>query len=610
MNCRQCGAPLAPDDLVCGVCGTIADTLSVAQPTLSSQPTVAARPVTSSRPGAAPRPAAAPRSTAQPQSAKHFPLATVLIILFACSFVGLIALGALGGVWAGLQDRQADEQARAEKYYQEGIANRAAGKLLLAKADFEYVLKLNPIYPGAREQLTLLQDLLTVRPTPTFVAEVNVAAQLYQAGLDAYEKREWLKAIQILAQLRAINPTYEQAGVAQTIYNAALTYGQDLLQDNRLEEGLTYLEQAAYIKPLPAEAETAAQYARLYITARDYWNVNWQKAIESFGELYQVAPGYQDTFARYVEAHILYGDERTRAGDPCAAQPLYEEANQLRPADALQAKAEKAKQDCLTMPPSITGTNQTLAGLYAGRIAYPVYDENGARILAASAGDQQIFTAAIGDQPEWQRNGGRFAHRVAGGGAYVVDNGSANAIAPAGAEFPTFAPDGSRVIYALGGQLYMVNADGSGEPIGLGAGSAPTWGPNGLLAYSGCDDSGCGILIRNPDTGDAPQRLTGSSNDIPTSWSPDGFNISYYSNVGGNYDLFFVNTAGGVQQVTSNAGNNVGGGWGPDGAHVAFLSDRDGTWSLYLARYDGTEATKIALAPQGDWTRQRVSWVP
>lgn len=591
MNCRQCGAPLAPDDLVCGTCGTIADT------TPASQPTVASHPV------------AVPPTRPQPQSAKHFPLATILILVFACSFIGLIAMAGLGGAWAGMQDRQADEQARVEKYYQEGITNRSAGKLLLAKADFEYVLKLDPNYPGAREQLTQLQDLLTVKPTATFVAEVNVAAQLYQAGVEAYQQQEWLKTIQILTQLRAINAAYEQAAVAQMLYDAALTYGQALLQDNRLEEGLTYLEQAAYIKPLPADAEAAAQYARLYITARDYWNVNWQEAINNFGELYRIAPGYQDTFVRYVEAYIQYGDERTRAGDPCAAQPLFEEALKLRPTDALQAKADKAKQDCLTMPPSITGTNQTLAGLYAGRIAYPVYDENGGRILAASAGNQQIYTAAIGDQPEWQRNGGKLAHRVAGNGAYVIDSATTT-VAPAGAEFPTFSPDGARVIYSLGGQLYMINADGSDEPIGLGTGSAPAWGPQGLLAYAGCDGGGCGIMIRNPDNGDAPRRLTGSPNDLPTSWSPDGFNISYYSNVAGNYDLFFVNTAGGVQQVTSNAGNNVGGGWGPDGAHVAFLSDRDGSWGLYLAKYDGTEATKIALAPQGDWTRQRVSWAP
>jgi hypothetical protein len=394
------------------------------------------------------------------------------------------------------------------------------------------------------------------------------------------------------------------------IYEAALSYGLELLKADRLEEAIAYLDQAAYLKPLPAEVDMQSQYARMYITARDYWNVNWEKAIEAFGELYKVGPGYRDTFARYVEAYIQYGNERSRAGDYCAAQTQYEAALKLRPDAELQSKAEKSRQDCLTAPPSITGTNQTLAGLFAGRIAYPVFDADGARILAALAGDKQIFTAAIGDQPEWQRLGGKFAYRAAGSGANVFDNGTAVSVAPAGAEFPTFSPDGSRLIYSLQGKLYLINADGSGAPIELGAGSTPTWGPTGLLAYSGCDGSGCGIMIRNPDTGEPPRRLTGSPNDIPTSWSPDGFNISYYSNVTGNYDLFFVNTAGGVQQVTQNAGNNIGGAWGPDGAHIAFLSDRDGVWSLYIARYDGAEATKIAIAPQGDLTRQRVSWVP
>jgi tetratricopeptide (TPR) repeat protein len=587
MNCRHCGAHLAPDDLVCGNCGHIVDTAPPA-------PTVALKPV--------------PRTP--PVKARRVPTTTLIILAFACGFLGLIAAAGVGGVYTGLQDRKADEQAQADKFYQEGVANRTAGKLQLAKADFEYVLKINSNYPGAHEQLAQISELLTVKPTPTFAAEVNVTQQLYQTGVAAYDQKKWKKAIEVLSQVRVLEPAYERDRIAQMIYQGALTYGLALLKEDRLEEAIAYLDQAAYLKPLPAEAESEAQYARMYITARDYWNVNWEKAIESFGELYKIGPGYRDTFARYVEAHIQYGDERTRAGDPCAAQTQYEEALKLRPAADLQTKVDMAKEACLTAPASITGTNQTLAGLFTGRIAYPVFDASGARILAANAGDQKIYTAAAGDQPEWQRNGGRFTHRAGGSGANVIADGNSVTVAPAGAEFPTFSPDGSRVIYSLQGQLYLVNADGSGSPIALGAGSAPTWGSGGLLAYSGCDGGGCGIMIRNPDNSDPPRRLTGSPNDIPTSWSPDGFNISYYSNVSGSYDLFFVNTAGGVQQVTSNAGNNVGGAWGPDGAHIAFLSDRDGAWSLYIARYDGAEATKIALAPQGDWLRQRVSWVP
>ena len=173
MNCRQCGAQLAPDDLVCGTCGALAEATLPAASTIAVKS--ASRAVTNTR---------------------RLSATTLLILIFACGFIGLIAAAIAGGVAAGLQDRKADDQARLDQFYQEGLANRAAGKLPLAKADFEYVLRLNPTYPGAREQLAQVQDLLTVKPTPTTSAiVVNVTQQLYQTGLEAYQKKDWQKAI-------------------------------------------------------------------------------------------------------------------------------------------------------------------------------------------------------------------------------------------------------------------------------------------------------------------------------------------------------------------------------------------------------------------------------
>jgi tetratricopeptide (TPR) repeat protein len=584
MNCRECGAQVEAGALVCGNCGALID--------------YAPPPSQSTKNGS-------DRSTRRPFRISS---STWLILFFSCGLLTLIAASAIGGVVVGLQDRQAADQAKADQFFQEGQANFTAGKLELAKADFLYVLQLNPAYPGARELLAQTQDRLTVKPTPTSVALTNAIDQLYQTGLTAYQAKNWSTAVDVFTQLRAIEPTYQTERVDQMLFDAALTYGLQLLKDDRLEEGIAYLDQAAYLHRLPSEAETQAQYARQYITARDYWNANWDKAIELFQELYAIAPGYRDVFARLVEAHIQYGDERVRAGDACTAQKQYEAALKMRPDPRVQAKLDQAAQTCLAATPApITGTAQTIAGLYQGRLAYPIVDANGARIEAASA-NNPAYVAAYGDQPEWQRNGSALAYRVPGAGINVDGRN----VAPAGAAWPTFSPDGTRLIYALQGHLYVTKIDGSGSPIDLGAGSAPTWGPKGMLAYSGCDANDiCGIMIRNPDKSDPPVRLTGSLNDIPSSWSPDGFNISYYSNVAGDYDLYFVNTAGGVQQVTKGIGNDIAGAWGPDGAHIIFLSDRDGTWSVYLAKYDGTEMTKLAIAPQGsDWTHQRVSWMP
>ena len=148
MNCRHCGAHLTPDDLVCGNCGHVVDAAPPA-------PTVAAQPV--------PRPAPA---TARRASARRVSATTLLILAFACGFLGLIAAAGLGGVYAGLQDRKADEQAQADKFYQEGLANRTAGKLQLARADFEYVLKIKPDYPGAREQVAQIASCSRSSPRP------------------------------------------------------------------------------------------------------------------------------------------------------------------------------------------------------------------------------------------------------------------------------------------------------------------------------------------------------------------------------------------------------------------------------------------------------------
>ncbi len=583
MNCRECGTRLEPAALVCGNCGALID--QVPQ-------------IPQSKPGGSPR----------ATSRAFISSSTLLILLFSCGLLALVVASAVGGVIIGLRDRKAEEAANAERYYQEGLANFAAGNLELAKADFTYVVQLNPNYPGARDQLAKVNDRLTVKPTPTSSALISATQQLYETGMHAYQDHKWSTAIDVLTQVRTVDPEYHKDDVARMLFDAALTYGLELLKTDRLEEGVAYLDIAAYIQPLPPDADLAVQYARRYITARDYWNASWEKAIESFEELYQLAPNYRDVFARLVDAHIQYGDERARAGDACAAQEQYKTALRLRPDVKVQTKLDQAAQACLIATPApVTGTAQTIAGLYQGRLAFPVADTNGARVDAASAGNL-VYTAAFGDQPEFQRNGSAMAYRVPGVGINVNNR----TVAPEGAAWPTFSPDGKRLIYSLQGHLYLINVDGEAAPIDLGPGTAPTWSPHGVLAYSGCDAAGvCGIMIRDPDKSDPPVRLTGSPNDIPSTWSPDGFNISYYSNVQGDYDLYFVNTAGGVQQVTKGPGNDIAGAWGPDGAHVIFLSDRDGTWSVYLAKYDGTEITKLALAPQGsNWVDQRVSWVP
>jgi TolB protein len=139
------------------------------------------------------------------------------------------------------------------------------------------------------------------------------------------------------------------------------------------------------------------------------------------------------------------------------------------------------------------------------------------------------------------------------------------------------------------------------------------WGPNGWLAWHGCETGGaCGIIIDNPDDDQPPRRLSSGTNDIGLNWSPDGSNLVYMSNHTGNWEVYQAGVAGGFTQLTDDPGADGLPAWAPDGSALAFVSNRDGAWGIYLMGPDGEDPHKILdLGPNlPDWTEQRLSWGP
>lgn len=554
----------------------------------------------------------------------------MMITGLACALLVVLAGSGYAGYQAGVSDRATLRAQEADKYYRRGLEDLSAGRLELAEADFAYVLQLDANYPNAALQLQAVRariaELARVEPTPT-IAPAEAAATLYDAARDAYDAGDLQAAIERLAQVRELDPGFQRQAVEDMLFRASYTHGLQMLAGDRLEEGVYDLERAAALRPLDPDAALQLEYAKLYLTARGYWNVSWDRAIERFGALVNIAPGYKDTYSRYVTAHILHADSYVARGDYCPAQPLYEKAITLRPDVVVQAKLEEAAAGCLSATPvpltgtlPISGTPVAVPGITAGRLAYPVYDEaTGSSTIYAISPGASPFPAAIGGQPAWQPNSSSLAYRVLGIGINVIDlsSGLASSVAPAGSAWPTWSPDGSRMAYAQRDaassfQIVIVRLDGASPPAVVGPGASPVWGPNGLLAYSGCDASGCGILVDNPDDADAPIRLTASANDTPASWSPDGFNIAYFSNSDGDWDIYFVNTAGSVAQVVNSQGDDGMPAWSPDGAHLAFASNRDGEWAIYTVRFDGQELTQaITLGPSNpNWSNERLAWAP
>jgi len=607
MKCQSCGAALPLNVRLCPNCGTLQH---VARPSSSLAQT---QPMSRTSTGV-----------------RRIGVAIAIFAAFACVLLSILLASGFFGYRAGLSDR-ADRQAQeAAQFFQKGQEDLQAGRLALAEVDFAYVLRLNPDYPDAAQQLQEVRqriaDAQRVKPTAT-TSLADAIRQVFDEAKKAYDTKDWENAVARLTQVHRLDPAFEKNTVEDMLFEAAYTYGLQLLNQDRLEEGLYYLEQAAALRPLDIQTSTQVEYAKMYLAARGYWNVNWDRAIERFGELYAIAPGYKDTFERYVTAHVLYADSYTARGDFCPAPSLYQAALALRPDPEVQSKLDGSTAGCASATPvpltgtlPISGTPVVVPGISVGRLAYPVYDDaTGTYTIYAISPGRSPFAAATGGQPAWQPNGPSLAYRVLGAGIYVIDlsTGQASLVAPAGSAWPTWSPDGTRVAYtqldpAGNFRIMIARLDGSAPAIDLGSGKYPVWGPTGVLAYTGCDSAGCGITIDNPDDPNPPARLTASINDTPASWSPDGFNVAYYSDADGDWDIYFVNTAGGVVQVVDSPGDDATPAWSPDGTHIAFASNRDGAWAIYTIKFDGTELTKaIELGPSSpNWLNERLAWTP
>jgi len=156
---------------------------------------------------------------------------------------------------------------------------------------------------------------------------------------------------------------------------------------------------------------------------------------------------------------------------------------------------------------------------------------------------------------------------------------------------PSFAPDGSRIVFTLsdveGHQIASVNAKGEDlknltRPAGINA--WPTYSPDGRkIAFASSRSGDFEIYAMNADGTDL-KRLTNSPGlDVRPAWSPDGKRLSFTSNRDANYEVYVINADGSnPHNITSYPARDDHSTWHPDGRKLLFVSDRDGGSDLYL----------------------------
>jgi len=563
------------------------------------------------------------------------------VLLAFAAFLCLLTVSSATSVYFGFRQGEEDRSVRrtataavaAEEHYRRGLAHLDAGEYELAIAEFEYVLEIYPDHGLAAQGLDEARARLAARPTPTSRSREEIAAELYAQGTAAYQQEDWATAAEVLGQLRVFAPDYEQATVEEMLFTSLYNQGMALLQEDRFEEGIFYLDQALEIRPLDENALWERELAHRYMTALGYWGVDWDRCIQRFEELYGLAPAYKDVFTRLFRAHVTYGDLWAEQGEMCPAAAQYARAVELMDdAEVTQKRDEAAGVCAMATPtpiPPITGTlpitgTVVVPGFTVGRLTYPAYDPlMGMYDVYALTADGRLIRAAAGaDQPCWQWGSDRLIYRnlLSPGISLLQPGGQPVTLrADPGAAWPTISPDGGRYAYAARDgagvwHIYIARTDGVGEPVVHAPGWGPAWGPSGLLAWTGCEVSGsaCGIFIDNPDDDQPPVRLTTNINDIGLHWAPSGDRLAYMSDHSGSWDIYVLHTDGAVD-VLSDAPSIEGlPAWAPDGSAIAFLSYRESRWGIYLMRPDGQDVHKIVDlgTEMPNWQNQRLCWAP
>jgi len=307
-------------------------------------------------------------------------------------FLGLVLLTAIGaaigyGVAYNNRQKQAQEQIAydAATQFQLALTDMEAGNYDNAKQRFEYILQLDPDFPGAVEKYTEVMLLLaqektptpplptaTIAPTPT--KDLRPVEELFNAAQAYLRANDWINAILTIESLRTADLAYRAIDVDGMYYIALRGRGiQKILQEGNLEGGIYDLTLVERFGPLDRDAEGYRAWARAYLQGASFWKVDWEKVVTYFSQIYPAVPSLRDADGwtaaeRYRYALIQYGNKLLETENFCGARDAYQQSLSIGNDPAIGPTATFAQLQCepptptpapFTPTPTITVTGST-----------------------------------------------------------------------------------------------------------------------------------------------------------------------------------------------------------------------------------------------------------
>jgi tetratricopeptide (TPR) repeat protein len=320
--------------------------------------------------------------------------------LFVLSLIGA-GLGYKAGIDLRLKKQNDQVALVAATQFQLGLAELQKGEFEQAKRRFEYIIQIDPNFPGAADklaeamvQLALVKTptpVLTSTPVPSPTPDFRGEEDLFNQIIYHLVTQEWQAAVDTVMALRDKNSDYRPVDVDGVYYIATRNLGiHKILYLGDLEGGIYDLAIASSIGPLDSEANGYSTWARMYLTGAAYWEIRWVDVLNYFSQLYQSMPQLRDkngwtASERYRIANIKYADQLVLEEEWCAARDRYNialmmvnDANLAQTATAIHLICEPPATETpnVTMTPTPTLTATLSGGVPVGPTFTPTATTN------------------------------------------------------------------------------------------------------------------------------------------------------------------------------------------------------------------------------------------
>ena len=293
-----------------------------------------------------------------------------LIAAAAVALAGIVMAGSgfagyRSGVAYGHQTQAAQGHSASQEQFDLGVADLLSGRYDLAIQRFEYVLVLEPGYPGVSELLEKAQSGLNqptrtagptatpVTPTPTL--DVASLEGLFTQAQGAFVQEDWGRTLEALLVIRARDPGFRRAEANSMMVQSLRNRGVTRILQGDIEQGIYDLALAERFGPLDDTAVAWRNSGAFYLFANSYFGLDWSLAAANFEGLCRA--GLWDSCTKYARAAYEYGHLLLATSMPCEASEQYAHSLNARSNPALEPTATYAADACATlMAPTSTGT--------------------------------------------------------------------------------------------------------------------------------------------------------------------------------------------------------------------------------------------------------------